>query len=61
MASLLRRFEYGRDEEASNVSTRNRIPIDGDRYTGTATLKAALNLYRKFCMAWPKSQVVPRA
>lgn len=59
MASLLLRFEYGRDEEARNVSPRHRIPIDGDRYTGTATLKAAINLYLKFCRAWPKGRAAP--
>lgn len=59
MYGLLRRFEYGRDEEARNVSPRHRIPINGDRYTGTATLKAALNLYLKFSKAWPKGTSAP--
>lgn len=59
LASLLRRFEYGRDEEARNVSPRHRIPINGDRYTGTATLKAAINLYLKFCRAWPTGRAAP--
>ncbi len=45
MAGLLKRLTYGRDEEARNISPRHRIPINGDRYTGTATLKAAINLY----------------
>ena len=58
MAGLLRRFEYGRDEEARNVPPRHRIPIKGDRYTGTATLKAAINLYLKFCRAWPVGRAV---
>lgn len=27
---------------------KHRIPINGDTYNGTATLKSAVNLYRKF-------------
>ena len=59
MVGLLRRFEYGRDEESRNVSPGHRIPIDGDRYTGTATLKSAINLYLKFSRAWPKGRAAP--
>ena len=28
---------------------KHNIPIDGDPYTGTATLRAATRLYAKFC------------
>lgn len=53
MASLLRRFEYSRDEEARHVAPRHRVPFEAgaDKYNGTATLKSAINLYRKFCDA----------
>ena len=53
-AGLLSRLTYGRDEEDRGVPPRHRIPIDGDRYTGTATLRSAITLYAKFCRAWPK-------
>jgi hypothetical protein len=54
MASLLRRFEYGPEEEARNISPRHRVPIDCDRYMGTAILKSAISLYAEFCRSWPK-------
>lgn len=59
MRGLLDRLTYGRDEGARNAPTRHRIPIDGDPYTGTATLKSAVNLYAKFCRAWPKGRAAP--
>jgi len=59
MRGLLERLTYGRDEGARNAPTRHRILIDGDPYTGTATLKSAVNLYAKFCRAWPKGRAAP--
>lgn len=60
LRGLLARLTYGRDEGVRNAPTRHRIPIDGDRYTGTATLKSAVNLYAKFFRAWPKGRATPR-
>lgn len=54
MRGLLERLTYSRGEGARKVPTRHRIPIDGDPYTGKATLKSDVNLYAKFCHAWPK-------
>jgi hypothetical protein len=45
---LLSQFEYTRDDELNNKTTLHKIPINGNLRTGTATLKAALNLYLEF-------------
>ncbi len=60
MAGLLRRFEYGRDEEARKVPPSHGIPIKGSQYSVTASLKSGLHLYLKFCKAWPKGASAPR-
>jgi MoxR-like ATPase len=44
MAALLAKLELSRRDDAP----RHNIPIDGDLYNGTATLKAATRLYQKF-------------
>jgi hypothetical protein len=44
MESLIGRLELSRDE----TTPRHGIPIDGDLYTGSATLKSAARLYQKF-------------
>ena len=59
MAGLLLKLEFGRKEQKKGVRPRHRIPIDGDPYTGAATLKSAVSLYAKFCRAWPKGRAVP--
>lgn len=59
MEGLLLKLEYGRKEQKRGLKARHRIPIDGDPYTGTATLKSAVNLYAKFCRAWPKGRAAP--
>jgi hypothetical protein len=51
MASLLKRLTYSRSEEERGIPPRHRVPFDPTavKWTGTATLKSAVNLYRKFC------------
>lgn len=39
---------YSRQEYRAGTPPKHRIPIDGDIYNGTATLKSALNLYLEF-------------
>ena len=46
--SLLDRLQYSRDDERDNVPKRHNIPIDGNIYNGTATLRAAVRLYVQF-------------
>ena len=45
---LLRRLTYTTDDERNNRPLRHSIPINGNKRTGTATLKMALRLYIKF-------------
>lgn len=46
--SLLQRLSYSKDDQLNNRSANHNIPIAGDIYNGTATLKQAVNLYLKF-------------
>lgn len=39
---------YTKDDERLNRPARHKIPIDGNIYTGTATYKAAVSLYKQF-------------
>ncbi len=46
--SLLRKLSYSKDDQHNNRTAKHNIPIDGNIYNGTATLKQAVNLYFKF-------------
>lgn len=46
--NLKKELEYSRKDFKRGVSPKHRIPIDGDAYNGTATLRSALNLYLEF-------------
>lgn len=45
---LLNRLSYSKDDERHNRPTKHFIPINGNKRTGSATLKQAVNLYIKF-------------
>lgn len=51
LAALLEEFEYTKEEQRSGRPVRHKVPIDGNLYDGTATLKSALKLYRDFRIA----------
>ncbi len=42
---LMSRLKYSRDDEFRDLPTRHNVPISGDVYNGTATLRAALKQY----------------
>jgi hypothetical protein len=45
---LLRRLTYSTEDAGHARPPMHRIPIAGDKYYGTATLRSAVNLYFKF-------------
>lgn len=47
--SLMDRLSYSTDDERENAIQKHKVPIDGNIREGSATLKAAVNLYMKFC------------
>src|SRR5262245_2666223 len=47
-AGLLKRLHYTRDDANAGRRALHRIPINGDPYTGTATLRTAVQLYVQF-------------
>lgn len=57
--SVVAKFQYSRADASRGVSPRHGIRIDGDPYTGTATLRRSAVLYFEFCAAWPPGQVAP--
>jgi len=48
-ADVLKRLNYTRDDANAGRRVLHRIPINGDQYNGTATLRSALQLYVAFC------------
>ncbi|MBI9050391.1 MAG: hypothetical protein JEZ00_13300 [Anaerolineaceae bacterium] len=48
MASLIERLKYTQDYSAISKKLDHNIPINGNKQTGSATLKQAANLYLQF-------------
>lgn len=48
MSGLIDRLTYASKDLRSNVPHRHSIPINGDVYNGTATLKSAVRLYLRY-------------
>lgn len=42
------RLTYSKEDEQDGRPPKHKVPIDGDIYNGTATLKNAVGLYGKF-------------
>lgn len=47
-ASLLIDLTYSTKDNANNIPPKHKIPIDGNKYTGTQTLRSALKLFIEF-------------
>ena len=47
-ASLLEQLNFTTTDKKLGAKPKHKIPIDGDIYNGTHTLKAALKLYIEF-------------
>lgn len=45
---LLNRLNYTTEDERQNSPCRHRVPINGNKRTGSATLKTAVKLYKAF-------------
>lgn len=50
MKNLFYKLTYSKDDEETGVTPRHSIPIQGNIYNGTSSLKNAVNLYRQFCV-----------
>ena len=48
LEGILARLTYSKQDQRDGIPARHSIPIDGDIYNGTSTLKSALNLYIAF-------------
>ena len=59
-AALLKDFEYSTEDQRAGRPVRHQVPIEGNQYTGTATLKAALRLYRDFRLAGEPPKPSPK-
>ena len=49
MKGLLLRLNYTRGDQEAGINPQHSIPIQGNMYNGTSSLKNAVNLYRQFC------------
>ena len=58
---LLSLLTYSTDDQRRGQPLGHRVPIDGDFRTGSATLKAAINLYRQFWEDWPPGSPPPNS
>jgi hypothetical protein len=47
-ADLLARLNYTTDDERNNRKVKHKVPINGNKRTGSATLKSAVSLYVDF-------------
>lgn len=47
-ASLLSDLTYSTNDNTNNIPPKHKIPIDGNQYTGTQTLRNALRLFVEF-------------
>lgn len=50
LKDLLSRLEYTKGDQNAGRPLNHKIPIDGDWYNGSATYKAAVKLYRAYCV-----------
>ena len=48
LAGLIERLTYSREDARHRRNPKHKVPIDGDIYNGTATLKSVVGLYRDF-------------
>ena len=46
--SLIEKLSYSREDQRSDIPAKHNIPISGDVYNGTATLRHAVGLYFQF-------------
>lgn len=49
LSALLKRLHFSKHDQNNNKNALHSIPISGDIYNGTATLRSAVNLYAEFC------------
>ncbi|MFL5343456.1 MAG: hypothetical protein ACJ8AT_01615 [Hyalangium sp.] len=61
MESLLQRLKYSKKEAQAGRPLRHRIPIAGEQYTGTSTLRHAVKLYKHFRMGGERPMAHPTA
>src|SRR6266446_10804073 len=52
LRTLLSRLTYSTEDERAGRTARHRIPINGNVREGSAALKAAVSLYKKFRENW---------
>lgn len=48
MKSLIKRLQFSKSDQDSKRPVSHNVDIKGDEYTGTATLRQAINLYLRF-------------
>jgi hypothetical protein len=52
LRGLVEKLTYSKADERQNRPARHQIPINGNVYNGTATLRSAVSLYKQFRESW---------
>ena len=55
LQGLIEKLTYSKADERQNRPARHLIPINGNVYNGTATLRSAVSLYKQFRENWDES------
>lgn len=58
LRGLVGKLTYSKADERQNRPARHQIPINGNVYNGTATLRSAVSLYRQFRETWIEGSTI---
>lgn len=61
LRGLVEKLTYSKADERQNRPARHQIPINGNVYTGTATLRSAVSLYKQFRENWVEGSPITSA
>ena len=61
LRGLVEKLTYSKADERQNRPARHQIPINGNVYNGTATLRSAVSLYKQFRENWVEGSTIVSA
>jgi hypothetical protein len=61
LRGLVEKLTYSKADERQNRPARHQIPINGNVYNGTATLRSAVSLYKQFRENWAEGSPITSA
>jgi hypothetical protein len=61
LRGLVEKLTYSKADERQNRAARHQIPINGNVYNGTGTLRSAVSLYKQFRENWVEGNPIVSA